>query len=163
MSPTHNHGTMMPQEINFDNSDQPGISQPYSQTEIEELLFGDDRPVEERLERLREIRSELAGRESADWGDEDPAALLGEVDRAIDALTTDEANADDTDDYANLAPALEPEADLESLSPDDVEAREAIEGPDEDVYLDDEDEEPGILDETEWDEGDDFKPERGVH
>lgn len=160
MSQTHHRGTLMPQEINFDNADQPGISQPYSQTEIEELLFGDDRPVEERLQRLREIRSELAGRESADWGDEDPAALLGEVDRAIDALSTDGANADDTDDYANLAPAMEREANLETLSPDDFEAREAIEGPDEEVDLDDD--EPGILDETEWDDGDDFRPERGV-
>ena len=162
MSESHNHGIIMPQETNFDNADQPGISQPYSQAEIEDLLFSDDRPVEERLERLREIRSELAGRESADWGDEDPAALLGEVDRAIDTLTTDEANADDTDDYANLAPALEQEVDLESLSPDDVDARQAIEGPDEEIYLDEEEEELGILDETEWDEGDDFKPERGV-
>ena len=162
MSETHNHGITMPQETNFDNADQPGISQPYSQAEIADLLFSDDRPVEERLERLREIRSELAGRESADWGDEDPAALLGEVDRAIDTLTTDEANADETDDYANLAPALEQEADLESLSPDDVDARQAIEGPDEEIYLDEEEEELGILDETEWDEGDDFKPERGV-
>jgi hypothetical protein len=163
MGQVHNHGTMMPQEINFDNADQPGISQPYSQTEVEELLFGDDRPVEERLQRLREIRAELANRESADWGDEDPAALLLEVDRAIDALRTDEDNADDTDAYANLSPALEQEADLESLSPDDVEAREAIEGPDEDVYLDDEEDELGVLDDSEWDEGDDFKPERGVH
>jgi hypothetical protein len=163
MSQTHDRGTLVPQETNFDNADQPGIAQPYSQTEIEDLLFGDDRPVEERLQRLREMRSELSARESGDWGDEDPAALLAEVDRAIDALSTDEANADDTDSYAGLAPALETEADLESLSPDDVEAREAIEGQDEDVYLDDEDDEPGILDESEWDDGDEFKPERGVH
>jgi len=162
MSQNHNYGTMLPQEINFDNSDQPGISQPYSQTEIEELLFGDDRSVEERLQRLREIRDELAGRESADWGDEDPAALLGEVDRAIDALSTDEDNADDTDDYANLAPVLEQEADLESLSPDDVDAREAIEGPDEEADLDAEENQPSVLDETEWEDGDGFKPDEGV-
>ena len=162
MSQTHNRGTLMPQEINFDNSDQPGISQPYSQSEIEDLLFGDDRPVEERLQRLREIRSELALRESADWGDEDPAALLNEVDRAIDTLSTDETSAEETDDYANLAAALEQEAPLDSLSPDDVEAREAIEGPDEADFLDDDEDENGILDETEWDDGDEFKPERGV-
>jgi hypothetical protein len=154
---------MMPQETNFDNADQPGIAQPFSQAEIEELLFGDDRPVTERLERLHEIRNEMAARESGDWGDEDPAALLAEIDRAIDTLNADETNADETDDYANLSAPLEPEADIESLSPDDVEAREAIEGQDEEVYLDDEDEEPGILDESEWEDGDEFKPERGTH
>ena len=45
------------------------------------------------------------------------------------------------------------------LSPDDIEAREAIEADDD---LDEEDE-IAPLDETEWDDGDDFKPERGVH
>ena len=163
MSQIHHRGTLVPQEINFDNADQPGISQPYSQAEVEELLFGDDRPVAERLERLREIRSELANRESADWGDEDPAALLGEVDRAIDALGTDEDNADETDDYANLSSALVQDPTLDSLAPDDIDAREAIASEDEDIHLDDEEDEPGILDETEWDDGDDFKPERGVH
>ena len=163
MSHTHDHGTMMPQETNFDNADQPGISQPFSQAEIEELLFGDDRPAGERLERLREMRSELAIRESADWGDQDPAALLGEIDRAIEALSTDSADADETDDFANLSAPFERDVDLESLSPDDVDARAAIEGPDEDFQLAEEEEELGILDEAEWDEGDDFRPEHGVH
>ncbi|WP_375450120.1 hypothetical protein [uncultured Devosia sp.] len=160
MSQRHNDRSLLPQDTSFDNADQPGLAQPFSQAEVDELLYGTDRRVEERLGRLREIRDELAGRESADWGDEDPAALLAEVDRAIEALGTDEANADDTDDYAGLSPALVPEDDLESLSPDDVDARAAIEGPDED---DDDAEEPGILDESEWDDGDDFRPERGVH
>jgi hypothetical protein len=164
MSQTHDRGTMLPQDTNFDNADQPGISQPFSQTEIEELLFGDDRPVEERLERLHEMRSELAGRESADWGDEDPAALLREVDRAIATLRTDEANADETDDYASLSAALEQAADLESLSPDDLDAREAIEGPDEDPFFEDEvPDELDPIDGEEWDGGDEFRPEHGVH
>ena len=52
------HGTMVPQDTNFDNADQPGIAQPYSQTEIEDLLYGDDRPASERLARLKELRDE---------------------------------------------------------------------------------------------------------
>jgi hypothetical protein len=158
MSPTHHHGTMMPQETDFDNADQPGIAQPFSQTEIEELLFGDDRPAEERLARLREIRDEAAARESADWGDEDPAALLEEIDRAIEALSTDVQDADDTIDYANLSAPLErdPDEHLDALSPDDVDAREALEGDEDEEDLD-------VLDESEWEEGDDFRPERGVH
>ena len=51
------HGTMVPQDTNFDNADQPGIAQPYSQTEIEDLLYGDDRPASERLARLKELRA----------------------------------------------------------------------------------------------------------
>ena len=156
---------MMPQETNFDNADQPGISQPFSQAEIEELLFGDDRPAHERLDRLREMRNDLAIRESADWGDQDPAALLGEIDRAIEALSTDSADAAETDDFANLSAPFgrDAEGHLDSLAPDDVDARAAIEGPDEEFQLAEEEEELGILDEAEWDEGDDFRPERGVH
>lgn len=164
MSHTHDHGTMLPQDTNFDNADQPGISQPFSQNEIEELLFGDDRPVEERLERLREIRSEAIARESADWGDEDPAALLDEIDRAIEALDSDVTEADDTDAYANLSAPIEhnPADHIETLSPDD-EVRQGLE--DEEAFYEDEDDidGSGVLDESEWDEGDDFRPERGVH
>ena len=165
MSQSHHHGTIVPQEINFDNADQPGISQPFSQSEVEELLFGDDRPVEERLERLREIRSEAAARESADWGDEDPAALLDEIDRAIEALTTDMGDADDTADFANLSASFEhdPSDHLEALSPDDEDARHALEGDDELYDEDEEVDDLGVLDESEWEEGDDFRPERGVH
>ena len=66
------HGTMVPQDTNFDNADQPGIAQPYSQTEIEDLLYGDDRPASERLARLKELRDEAALLEEPEWdgGDE---------------------------------------------------------------------------------------------
>ncbi|WDR02263.1 hypothetical protein PSQ19_16750 [Devosia algicola] len=126
----HNPGTLMSEETSFDEGDEPGIAQPISQSEIEELLYGDDRPAEQRLERLHEIRHELAARESADFGGEDPAALLGEVDRAIASLGTDADNADESDDYASLsAPdSRDPSDHLDSLSPDDVEAIEDIEG-----------------------------------
>jgi len=159
MAQHHDHrGTMVPQQTNFDNADQPGISQPFSQSEIEELLFGDDRSSAERLQRLQEIRTELAVRESADFGDEDPEALLQEVDRAIEALSVTSDNADETDDYASLSAPLDrdPADHLDALSPDDVDARYALEGDDE-TYEDEE------VDEPEWDEGDDFKPEHGVH
>ena len=92
------HGTMVPQDTNFDNADQPGIAQPYSQTEIEDLLYGDDRPASERLARLKELRDEAAIRESGDWGDQDPAAMLDELDRAIDELSATIANGDDEDE-----------------------------------------------------------------
>ena len=155
------HGTMVPQDTNFDNADQPGIAQPYSQSEIEELLYGDDRPASERLARLRELRDESAIRESGDWGDQDPAAMLVELDRAIDELSATIANADDTDSYAGLQTTFDndPADRLDTLSPDDVDARHAIESDDD---LDNEEDDLGPLDETGWDQGDDFRPEKGV-
>lgn len=155
------HDTLVPQDTNFDNADQPGIAQPYTQAEVEELLYGTDRPASERLARLRELRDESAIRESGDWGDQDPAAMLDELDRAIDELSATVANADDADDYAGLEAPFEPGDRLDALSPDDIDARHAIEG-DEDLF-DDEDDDLGPLDEAEWDEGDDFRPEKGVH
>lgn len=154
MPQNHGHGTLLPQETNFDNADQPGIAQPVSQTEVEELLYGDDRPVDERLARLREMREEIAIRESGDWGDEDPAALLEEIDRAILALDADLDQADETEDYVTLTPVLErnPDDHLDALSPDDVDARWALEGDD----VVDEDREA-------LDGSDEFRPERGVH
>ena len=78
------HGTKVPQDTNFDNADQPGIAQPYTQTEIEELLYGDDWPAVERLSRLQTIRTDLANLEATDFGDDENArgldhALHGEV------------------------------------------------------------------------------------
>ncbi|KKB77044.1 hypothetical protein VW29_18980 [Devosia limi DSM 17137] len=159
MAQHHDHrGTIVPQRTNFDNADQPGIAQPFSQSEIEELLFGDERSAEERLQRLQEIRDELVARGSADFGDKDPEALLAEIDRAIEALSVTSNNADETNDYAGLAAPLgrDPADHLDALSPDDIDARHALEG--EDEMFDDED-----VEEPEWDEGDDFRPEHGTH
>jgi len=132
MAQHHDHpGSLVPQETSFDNADTPGIAQPYSQTEIEDLLYGDDRPVEARVSRLREIREELAARESGDFGDEDPAAMLDEIDRAIDSLQGDADNLDETGDAAAFM-AADPADHLDALSPDDVEARAAMTGDDND-------------------------------
>ena len=158
------HGTMVPQDTNFDNADQPGISQPYTQTEIEELLYGDDRPASERLARLRELRDESAIRESGDWGGQDPAAMLDELDRAIDELSATIANGDDDEAYAGLAINFDndPADRLDALSPDDGEARHAIES-DEEAFFDDEDEDEGSLEEEAWDGGDEFRTDRDLH
>lgn len=151
------HGTMVPQDTNFDNADQPGIAQPYTQAEVEELLYGSDRPASERLAQLRELRDESAIRESADWGDQDPAAMLDEIDRAIDELSATIANAEDGEDYDELSPVFDndPAGRLDALSPDDEDGRLAIEGED--------DGEPEPLDPTEWEDGDDVNSDKGVH
>jgi hypothetical protein len=162
MAQHHDHsGTMVPQETNFDNADQPGIAQPYSQSEVEELLYGEDRPASERLARLRELRAESAARESADWGDEDPAALLDEIDRAIDELSASIANQDDTSGYNGLDTVFDadPADRLDALAPDDVDARHAIESDD---YYNEEDE-LGPLGDDEWDDSDAIERDRNFH
>lgn len=158
------HGTMVPQDTNFDNADQPGIAQPYSQTEIEDLLYGDDRPASERLARLRELRDEAAIRESGDWGDQDPAAMLDELDRAIDELSATIANDDDGEAYAGLVTSFDndPEDRLDALSPDDEEARHAIEGDEDEAFFDDEDDDNDLDDEI-WDGGDEFRTDKDLN
>lgn len=169
MAQHHNqHGSIVPQDTTYDAVDQPGLSRPYTQDEVDELLYGTDRSASERLARLREIRDEMAIRESGDWGDQDPAAMMDELDRAIDELSATIANSDDLDDdYMLLEPALDRDtADrLDSLSPDDVDAINAIAGKDTDAGADEEDEGDELtpLDEAEWDDGDDFDPGKGVH
>lgn len=153
---------IIPQDIEpGDASEAFGISQPYTQSEVEDLLYGNDRSASERLASLRELRDQSVIRESGDWGDQDPAAMLDEIDRAIDELSATIANADDGDDYATLAPTFGNDGTdrLDTLSPDDVDAIEAIEGDDDE---DDEDE-LSPLDESEWEDGDDFEQDKGVH
>ncbi|MFN4210633.1 MAG: hypothetical protein ACK4G5_08705 [Devosia sp.] len=163
MAQHHDHrGTMVPQDTNFDNADQPGIAQPYTQSEVEELLYGDDRPASERLARLRELRDESAIRESGDWGGQDPAAMLDELDRAIDELSAMIANGDDGEAYAGLATNFDndPADRLDALSPDDEDGRHAIEGDDE--VLDEEDE-AALLEEPQWDGGEEFRTDKDFH
>lgn len=166
MSPTSNPGHIIAQDIEpGDASEAFGIAEPYTLTEIEDLLYGDDRPASHRLARLRELREEATVRESGDWGDQDPAATLDELDRAIDELSAMIANSDEAADYPDLSPTFDNATGerLDALAPDDVDARHAITGDDEDLLDDDEEDRLTPLDEAEWDEGDDFKPERGVH
>ncbi len=170
--PNNQHGSIVAQDAIYDAADQPGLAYPYTQDEVDELLYGVDRSASERLARLREIRDQMAVRESGDWGDQDPASMMDELDRAIDELSANIANADDedVDDYMLLEPALntDPSEKLDSLSPDDVDAISAIAGVDVDAAEDEDDEEEDEddlvpLDETEWDDGDDFDPDKGVH
>lgn len=166
MAPTSNPGHIIPQDIEpGDASEAFGVAEPYTLTEIEDLLYGDDRPASQRLARLRELREQATVRESGDWGDQDPKASMDELDRAIDELSAMIANGDDAEDYPNLSPTFDndPGERLDALAPDDVDARHAITGDDEALFDDEDEDDLGPLDEAEWDEGDDFRPEKGVH
>lgn len=126
-----NSDPLTPIDEPFDANEQPGLSIPYSQDEIEDLLYGADRPVAERVERLKEMRAEMATRESGDFGDQDPKDMLAEIDRALDELQADNAYADENSDF-DPALAIDPDEHLDALSPDDVDAREALTGEDAD-------------------------------
>lgn len=158
MAQMHHRGGLVPQETNFDNADQAGIAQPYSQSEIEDLLYGDDRPVDERLARLREMREETAIRESGDWGDEDPAAMLEEIDRAIEELSGDR-EASDANFGIEDTMLDDPSNHSHALSPDDEDALRELSGEAQDdgedgFYEEDED---GPADDDHWAGSEEFR------
>lgn len=108
-----------------EDDDAPGIAQPLSQAEIDELLYGDEWPARERLERLRDFREDLLSREAADFGTDDPGALLRELDAAIARLERSYGEGMDPSSVDH-----NPEDHRETLAPDSDE-REAIEEDDE--------------------------------
>ncbi len=134
---------------------------PVSQAEIDELLYGDDRPPAERIARLQELAAQLREQEPGDFGDGDPRALVTEIDEAIARLSGDldgdAASVDDEvsadDDPLNHRETLSPDSDeLETIEEDDE--RSLTDGSE---PLDDD-----VLDPEEWDEGDGFDVDRGV-
>ncbi len=134
---------------------------PVSQAEIEDLLYGDDRPAEERIERLSEIADSLRNREPGDFGDNDPGVLLGEIDSAIARIRS---ALDRDPDLENDEPTMDddPLNHRETLSPDSDEL-EALEAQDEASLADDtEPLEDEVLDPEEWSE-DELDVTRGVH
>jgi len=104
-----------------EDDDAPGIAQPLSQAEIDELLYGDDWSAEERLERLRNFRDDLQSREAADFGADDPGWLLREVTSAIGRLERSVGEGMDPSSVDH-----NPEDHRETLAPDSDEL-EAIE------------------------------------
>lgn len=108
-----------------EDDDAPGIAQPLSQAEIDELLYGDEWSAEERLERLRDFRDDLRSREAADFGTDDPGSLLREVIAAIARLESSYGEGMDPSSVDH-----NPEDHRETLAPDSDEL-ETIEEEDE--------------------------------
>jgi hypothetical protein len=133
---------------------------PISQAEIEDLLYGDDRPAAERVERLNELAASLRDREPGDFGDNDPGRLLDEIDRAT-ARLNGALERDPDLEYDEPTMADDPLNHRETLSPDSDEL-EAIEQDDE-ASLSDGSEplDDDALDPEEWSE-DDSDVNRGV-
>lgn len=119
-----------------DDGDVQGFALPVSQTEIEELLYGDDWSLPERRRRLESLRLELADLESSDWGGDDPHTLVRSIDDALARLDgiagegMDPASVDH--DASAHRETLAPDSDeLDALQADDkasLEEDEAVPG-----------------------------------
>jgi hypothetical protein len=135
---TSNHpGRILPRDIDPGDADEAAIvGLEFNQSEVEDLLYGDDRPVEARLRRLDELASELRLRGAADLaGDNDTGALLSEIERAMEELS-DEGAPDIEPSMLDVVFVDEPENHRETLAPDSDELA-AIKA--EDEKTDDED------------------------
>lgn len=160
MSSAH-PGRVLPQDVvPQDGSGDMLTALPISQAEIDELLYGDDRPPQERIERLQELSAQLRDKEPGDFGDNDPGVLATEIDEAIARLM---AAMDRDPDLVFDEPTMidDPLNHRETLSPDSDELEE-IEEEDE-ASLSDATEplDDSALDPEEWSE-DDLDVDRGV-
>ncbi len=134
---------------------------PISQVEIDELLYGDDRPPAERIARLQELGQQMREQEPGDFGDGDPRALLLEIDAAVARLRGD-MDRDPDLAFDEMSMDDDPLNHRETLSPDSDELEDIEE--DDKASLTDGDEPPGddVLDPEEWSDDDGFDPDRGV-
>lgn len=128
------------------DGDTPGMAQPVSQSEIEELLYNADWPIEERLARLREMREEIADLEATDYGDEDPVTLVRLIDDAITRLERLDGEGMDP-----TAIDQDASAHRETLAPDSDEL-EAIEEADQASFSEDAADDDSV-DKSQWIDG----------
>lgn len=141
------------------DGDLPGFALPVTAAEIDELLYSEEWSAEERIARLRTLREHLAAAESSDFGDDDPAILIGQIDAAVAQLSGEDEETEPSG--ADIDPADH----RETLSPDSDELA-AIEEEDEASLSEDDedadDDDDGPLDDNEWVDGDGFDPDKGV-
>lgn len=155
MRASNHPGRILPQDTGPGDAEEEVIAGlAISIDEVQELLYGDDRPVEARVDRLQELAEELRAREAGEVADNDAESLLREIERAIGELRAKGSRSNEPG-----ALDVDPLEHRETLSPDSDE-REALEDADEESVEDDIGE---VLAPGEWDEGDGFDPDRGVH
>ncbi len=141
-------------DLTFGNDgDRPGYSAPVTGDDIEELLYSEEWPASERIARLEALRGELAGLEAPDFGDDDPARLISQIDDALARL-----NAGGGQELDPTAIDHDPAAHRETLAPDSDEMAELA--AEDEASLEESFDEP--IDKAEWIDGDGFDPDRGV-
>jgi hypothetical protein len=161
MSNAHPGRVLAQELVPPDGSGDMLTALPLSQSEIDELLYGDDRPAGERIERLQELAGQLRDQQTGDFGDNDPGALLREIDAAIARLS----DGFDRDlDVAFDEPTMDddPLDHRETLAPDSDELEEIEE--DDEASLSDgsEPRDDNALNPEAWSSGDAAEVERGV-
>ena len=117
MSPTNHPGRIIARDTAPQDGDDEVLAElPFSQDEVDELLYGsDNRPAGERLDRLRELAEHLRERQAGDLGDGDPASLLRVVLTAIGEIEEGGAYG------GGNGPSADPLDHRETLAPDSDE------------------------------------------
>ncbi|MER0237904.1 hypothetical protein [Fulvimarina sp. MAC8] len=112
--PTRTEADIVPvdQAVGGD-ADNPGITQPVTQDEIDDILNNQTMPIEERQMRLEELRSRIGTRENADRGD-DMSAIEMQLSEAL-GLLADGGHTYSTAEGVGMDPAGRADA----RSPDD--------------------------------------------
>ncbi len=128
------------------DGDTPGFAQPVSATEIEELLYSEEWPAAERIERRGAMRAQLAELEAPDYGDDDPLALIRQIDDAVAQLSGLNGESMDPTSVDH-----DPSAHRETLAPDSDELEE-IEQADEASLSEDEADDDAV-DKSQWIDG----------
>ena len=154
-------GRIVPQDVVPDDGGGDMLTAlPFGQDEIDELLFGDDRPPGERIERLQELAAAMRDQEPGDFGGGDIKALLAQIDEAIVRLRGD-MDRDPDLVFDEVSTDGDPLNHRETLSPDSDELEE-LEDEDEESIRDDEQPLDDEALSPEWQDGDGFGPGRGV-
>ena len=153
MRPSNHPGHILPQDTRpGDANEEVIIGQPVSLSEVDELLYGDDRSAELRLDRLREIADQLRSRAAGEVADDDAGSLLVEIERAISSLASKNAFVGEPgmldDDPLDHRETLSPDSDeLDEIEEEDEESMDGSEMLDADEWgedeADDDDEEDG--------------------
>ena len=155
-------GRILPQDIVPDDGSGDMLTAlPFGQDEIDELLYGDDRPPGERIERLSELAAAMRDQEPGDFGNGDTKALLGEIDEAIARLRGD-MDRDPDLVFDEVSADDDPLNHRETLSPDSDELEEIEEEDEASLSSDDEPLSDDVLDPEEWSDGDGVDVDRGV-
>lgn len=115
-APSNHPGRILPQDTEPGDANEEVISaEAVSLAEVEELLYSEDRPIDQRIDRLRELADETRARAAGEIADEDARSLLTEIEGAITVLESRSEIAGEAgfaaDDMSGHRETLSPDSD----------------------------------------------------